>query len=161
MRELTVLETYPDSMDGCRCDGGQPKNFARPCLLLLLAEEPAHGYALLERLRPFGFEISDPAMVYKLLRQLEREGLAASEWDTSTSRGPARRVYALTPDGIDLLDAWAQTLRQSRAVLDLFLTRAATQTAAPKNTSKPASVSMTKTSKTGRNQPTKPRPSNR
>ena len=37
-----------------------PKNFLRPCLLLLLREQAAHGYQLLDRLRAFGFEGSDP-----------------------------------------------------------------------------------------------------
>ncbi|MBI3966210.1 MAG: helix-turn-helix transcriptional regulator [Chloroflexi bacterium] len=106
----------------CRCDGGQPKNFARPCLLLLLGEAPAHGYELMERLRPFGFEVNDPATVYKSLRQMEDEGLLVSHWDTS-KRGPARRVYALTADGLDLLGAWVRALEQNRSVLELFLAR--------------------------------------
>lgn len=108
----------------CRCDGGQPKNFLRPCLLLLLAEAPSHGYDLMERLRPFGFEVTDPATVYRSLRQLEEERLLTSTWDTS-NHGPARRIYAITPDGLDLLDAWAGVLDQNRRILDLFLDRQA------------------------------------
>lgn len=113
----------------CRCDGGQPKNFVRPCLLLLLAETPAHGYELMERLRPLGFQVNDPATVYKSLRQMEDEGILASRWDTSR-RGPARRIYMVTPDGLDLLGAWAAELQQNRAILDCFLSRfAATELA--------------------------------
>ena len=113
----------------CRCDGGQPKNFVRPCLLLLLAEAPAHGYELMERLRPFGFQVNDPATIYKSLRQMEDEGILSSHWDTSR-RGPARSIYAVTPDGLDLLGAWAAELQQNRAILDNFLTRfAATELA--------------------------------
>jgi PadR family transcriptional regulator len=108
----------------CRCDGGQPKNFARPCLLLLLAEAPAHGYELLERMRPFGFDLNDPASVYKTLRQLEGEGHVISEWELST-RGPARRVYSLTDDGRDMLDAWSLTLAKNREILGKFLQRVA------------------------------------
>ena len=78
MQELPIL--VPDvEAAGCPCDGGQPKNFARPCLLLPLAEAPAHGYELMERLRPFGFDLSDPASVYKTLRQLEADGHVTSE----------------------------------------------------------------------------------
>jgi len=121
MQELPI--PVPDiEASGCRCDGGQPKNFARPCLLLLLAEAPAHGYELLERLRPFGFDLNDPASVYKTLRQLEGEGHVTSEWELST-RGPARRVYALTDDGRDMLDAWARTLARNREILGMFLDR--------------------------------------
>lgn len=106
----------------CRCEGGQPKNFARPCLLLLLSEAPAHGYELIDRMRPFGFEVNDPASVYKALRQMERDGIVSSKWELP-QRGPARRIYALTSDGRDLLDAWAHTLERNRAVLDSFLAR--------------------------------------
>src|SRR5437764_13262750 len=102
--------------DRCRCEGGQPKNFARPCLLLLLAESSAHGYELIDRLRPFGFEVNDPASVYKSLRQMETEGLVTSTWELST-RGPARRVYELTSDGRDLLEAWPNTLKPNRTIL--------------------------------------------
>lgn len=118
MQDLPVLESSPE----CRCDGGQPKNFARPCLLLLLAESRAHGYELIDRLRPFGFEISDPASIYKTLRAMEQDGLVSSQWELS-SRGPARRVYALTSDGHDLLESWALTLEDNRRILTNYLQR--------------------------------------
>ena len=122
MQDLPVIDVQLEDAAECRCDGGQPKNFARPCLLLLLTEAPAHGYELIERLRPFGFDIADPATVYKSLRQMEREGLVTSDWELS-ERGPARRVYSLTQDGRDLLDAWARTLEHNRTILDLFRAR--------------------------------------
>jgi Predicted transcriptional regulators len=122
VERASVLEAEIESADSCRCEGGQPKNFARPCLLLLLSETPAHGYELIDRMRPFGFAVGDPASVYKTLRQMERDGIVSSEWELP-SRGPARRVYALTSDGRDLLDAWAHTLERNRAVLDAFLSR--------------------------------------
>ena len=122
MQELPVLDARIEAADQCRCEGGQPKNFARPCLLLLLAEAPAHGYELIDRLRPFGFELGDPATVYKTLRQMQTDGLVTSSWETS-SRGPARRVYELTSDGSDLLEAWALTLEANRAILGRFLDR--------------------------------------
>ncbi|HLZ29963.1 MAG TPA: helix-turn-helix transcriptional regulator [Chloroflexota bacterium] len=123
MQELPVLDQSEiDGVDRCRCEGGQPKNFARPCLLLLLAESSAHGYELIERLRPFGFEINDPATVYKTLRQMQSESLVTSTWELST-RGPARRVYELTSDGRDLLESWAMTLDLNRAILGRFLDR--------------------------------------
>jgi poly-beta-hydroxybutyrate-responsive repressor len=122
LQELPVLDIGVDAAGSCRCDGGQPKNFARPCLLLLLAESPAHGYELIDRLRPFGFDIGDPASVYKTLRGMEQDGLVTSQWEQST-RGPARRVYSLSSDGRDLLDAWALTLEQNRQILTSYLER--------------------------------------
>jgi len=126
-----VLDTgAQQAPDSCRCEGGQPKNFARPCLLLLLSEAPAHGYELIDRMRPFGFDVGDPASVYKALRQMEREGIVSSHWELP-GRGPARRVYTLTSDGRDLLEAWAHTLERNRAVLDTFLDRFRSSTPAP------------------------------
>ena len=122
MQELPVLDTRDDAADHCRCDGGQPKNFARPCLLLLLAEAPGHGYELVDRLRRFGFDVNDPASVYKSLRQMEQDGLVTSRWEVS-NRGPARRVYSLSSDGRDLLGAWAHTLERNREILGRFVER--------------------------------------
>jgi PadR family transcriptional regulator, regulatory protein PadR len=119
---LQVLPTTGNAVDGCPCDGGQPKNFTRPCLLLLLAEMPAHGYELVDRLRAFGFDLADPASIYKTLRQMELERLTTSQWELS-SRGPARRVYSLTSDGRELLESWALTLRRNREILTSFLER--------------------------------------
>ena len=122
MQKLPVLDTRDDAADHCRCDGGQPKNFARPCLLLLLAEAPGHGYELVDRLRRFGFDVNDPASVYKSLRQMEQDGLVTSRWEVS-NRGPARRVYSLSSDGRDLLEAWAHTLERNREILGRFVER--------------------------------------
>lgn len=105
----------------CRCDGGQPKNFLRPCLLLLLAEGPAHGYDLLERLGDFGFS-RDPGGLYRALRTLEREGLVLSRWEVSDS-GPDRCRYQVTPMGREWLVAWARTLDETRRILGRFLVR--------------------------------------
>jgi DNA-binding PadR family transcriptional regulator len=66
--------------------------------------------------------INDPAAIYKSLRQMEEEGLVSSSWETSP-RGPARRVYALTDDGRDMLDGWARTLARNREILGDYLDR--------------------------------------
>jgi poly-beta-hydroxybutyrate-responsive repressor len=99
-------------------------------LLLLLAEAPAHGYELIERLRPFGFDLSDPASIYKTLRLLEGDGHVTSEWELS-ARGPARRVYSITDDGHDMLQAWAHTLAKNREILSVFLGRLTDLSAGP------------------------------
>lgn len=99
-----------------------PKNFLRPCLLLLLREQPAHGYELLERLRPFGFEGSDPGGLYRSLRKLEAEGLVHSAWEPSDF-GPARRIYEITRTGMEELHDRAKGLAEARGTLDTFLGR--------------------------------------
>jgi PadR family transcriptional regulator, regulatory protein PadR len=52
-----------------------------------LREESTYGYVLMERLWEFGFEEINPGTLYKALRQMEKEGLCESEWETSNG-GP-------------------------------------------------------------------------
>jgi len=99
-----------------------PRNFLRPCLLLLLREQPAHGYDLLERLRSLGFDRDDPGGLYRSLRSLERDGLVCSAWERSTS-GPDRRTYELTRAGMEELHARTKALAEARETLDIFLSR--------------------------------------
>ena len=99
-----------------------PRNFLRPCILLLLREEPAHGYDLLERLRPLGFLRDDPGRLYRALRTLEQEGLVRSAWERSTG-GPDRRIYEVTRAGVEELHVAAKMLVDCRDVLDAFLSR--------------------------------------
>jgi poly-beta-hydroxybutyrate-responsive repressor len=101
-------------------EGGQPKNFLRPCLLLLLKEEVAHGYDLLEKLTAFGFA-RDPGGLYRTLRALEHEGLVRSRWEPANGR--ERRIYELTRAGDAWLDSWASTIEASRRLLGLYLER--------------------------------------
>jgi PadR family transcriptional regulator, regulatory protein PadR len=70
--------------------------------LLLLAtvrEEPAHGYAIIERLRLHSggtFDLPE-GMIYPALLRLEQAGLLASRW--SEAPAPGRRIYRLTRRG--------------------------------------------------------------
>lgn len=101
-----------------------PKNFLRPCLLLLLHESPAHGYELRERLRPLGFNRDDPGRLYRALRGLEDAGLVSSTWRPSAG-GPDRRIYELTRAGERRLLESVVELRAMHEVLDRFLLRCA------------------------------------
>jgi len=99
-----------------------PRNFLRPCVLLLLRESPAHGYDLLERLKSFGFPGSDAGGLYRMLRGLEDEGLVRSAWERSAT-GPARRRYQLTRGGRESLHEHARALVATTGVLDAFVSR--------------------------------------
>ena len=84
-------------------------------LLSVLAGEPAHGYALIERLAArSGGELALPeGTVYPALHRLERAGLIDSAWQTVNGR--RRRAYQLTASG-------QAALREQRAVWDQFAT---------------------------------------
>jgi PadR family transcriptional regulator len=101
-----------------------PRSFLRPCLLLLLREQPAHGYDLLERLGPFGwtFSATDPGRLYRALRRLEEEGLVHSYWEPS-NEGPSRRVYDLTRAGMEKLQGSANALVETRRRIQVLLSR--------------------------------------
>ncbi len=99
-----------------------PRNFLRSCLLLLLREQSAHGYELLERLRPFGVQSTDPGGLYRALRALEEDRLVRSAWEPSDA-GPQRRIYELTRAGMEELHAQAKALASTTEALQGFLGR--------------------------------------
>lgn len=99
-----------------------PRNFLRPCVLLLLRESSAHGYDLLERLAAFGFERQDPGGLYRTLRALEEDGLVHSAWEAS-DQGPDRRIYEITRAGAEQLHEQAKALDATAALLGDFLSR--------------------------------------
>jgi PadR family transcriptional regulator PadR len=76
-------------------------------VLGLLAEEPMHGYDLLERLRErsMGLWVDvGKASVYQALARLERKGLVAGR-EREGIAGPGRRVFRITRTGRGRLDA--------------------------------------------------------
>lgn len=99
-----------------------PRNFVRPCILLLLRERATHGYDLLERLRAFGFTRDDPGRLYRALRSLEQDGLVRSDWEWSPG-GPDRRIYEVTRPGVEELHRLVNDLDAGRETLERFLSR--------------------------------------
>lgn len=101
--------------------GSLPKSFLRPCLLLLLKEQPGYGYDLVGRLRKLGVE-DDSATVYRALRTLEETHAASSHWHTS-SAGPARRLYQLTAAGEDQLSAAFDAALDTHRAIQRYFSR--------------------------------------
>lgn len=99
---------------------GKPDRYMQPSILMALLDGKSHGYEMLQHISEYGFLQGDapPGMIYRHLRQMEDEGLVASEWDASGT-GPAKRVYAVTPEGREVLDAWVRYMeRQARTLLE-------------------------------------------
>lgn len=76
-------------------------------LLSLLEPRPAHGYTLKQqfdgrhaRRRPLAF-----GQVYASLARFERGGLAEVS-GVETGEGPERKLYRITPRGVDEIDRW-------------------------------------------------------
>ena len=95
------------------------KNWLVPILLLMLREWSSYGYELMERMATFGLNAMNAGTFYRTLRQMEREGMVSSCWDTSEG-GPARRMYSITQAGEAYLKYWADSLNQYQKMMDTF-----------------------------------------
>lgn len=96
--------------------------FLQPCLLLLLAEGPAHGYSLMEELNrrqllPGDVDVGN---LYRALRRMEAADLVTSAWSTH-ERGPNKRVYQISDRGEEVLRHWAGALEERTRLLRAFL----------------------------------------
>ena len=110
-------DVTPESGTGVR---GMPNNWLVTAVLLLLRDVSSYGYDLMKALAGFGFAMVNPGPLYRMLRQMEKDGLVSSSWDTS-GQGPARRLYSLTEAGEAYLRLWAGSLGKYRRMMDLFV----------------------------------------
>ena len=99
-----------------------PRTYLHGCLLLLIAEAPAHGYELVERLAELGLGTVDSAAVYRALRSLDDEGLLESWWEESYA-GPVRRRYRISDGGVRTLESSAADIGDSAFCFNSFLAR--------------------------------------
>jgi len=107
------------SQPGLDTSFAMPRDYLRPCLLLALAEDTAHGYELLDRVAELGLAKVDPGRLYRCLRVMDAEGLIESHWEPSTL-GPARRTYTVTEAGRESLDEAAALLEQVAQAIEAF-----------------------------------------
>ncbi len=99
--------------------GAWSKNWYVPVILLMLREWNSYGYELMEKLSTFGMNMMNPGTFYRTLRQMEKDGVVSSHWDTSEG-GPARRVYSITDAGEAYLKFWAESLDQYQKMMNSF-----------------------------------------
>ena len=99
-----------------------PRHYLKPCLLLLLAEGPSHGYELLDQVRRLGIKGAEPGGLYRYMRAMKKEHFVSSWWEPSQA-GPARRTYVLTDSGRAALNDSVRSLRDVREILVGLLDR--------------------------------------
>lgn len=94
-----------------------------PALLLSLHGSPTHGYGLAESLEAMGLEAypADLSAIYRILYDLEAQGMLVSRQDSERTAGPPRRVYELTEEGRVYLREWVEDLQATDRVLHRFL----------------------------------------
>jgi PadR family transcriptional regulator, regulatory protein PadR len=103
-------------------DLSAPRNLLRSCVLLLVEERPAHGYELDSRLTSLGFCGTNRGRIYRVLRWLEEAGFVHPGWQLG-GRGPARRIYEMTPAGRRALELAAPELHRLLRLRDDKLSR--------------------------------------
>lgn len=105
-----------------RFEVAAPRHFLLPAILLLLSEEPRHGYGLAKGVHALQIGRVDRPSVYRALAQLEADGLVGSA-ATVPSDAQGRRVYSLTHLGEQALRRWMGVIKQERDGLDRVLRR--------------------------------------
>lgn len=81
-------------------------------VLGLLAEGPAHGFALAKHLQPDGsvgrvWSLRTP-LVYRAIQNLTQKGLVEIQGEERSEVGPQRRLIAITRRGRDLVEGWLE-----------------------------------------------------
>ena len=105
--------------DECSCSGKGLGRLLQPAIMTLLAQEPLHGYRIVQRLKQmamFKDRPPDSTGVYRLLKSMEEDGIVTSAWDLADS-GPARRQYKVTKAGMACLAKWQETLEDYAAAI--------------------------------------------
>ena len=94
-----------------------------PALLILLKEQPRHGYTLLGDIETLGMTTIHPSVVYRTLREMEGLEWIQSDWDTAQTQGPPRRIYRLTGQGEEALQNWRYELGKTQGLITQLLKR--------------------------------------
>jgi PadR family transcriptional regulator, regulatory protein PadR len=98
------------------------QKYIQPSILLALKQKPSYGYELIQEMPQFGFIEGQvpPGMIYRHLRELEDNGLVISRWETEGT-GPAKRVYQLTAEGLEVLAFWIGYMKNQAERLVKFI----------------------------------------
>ncbi len=105
-------QPYGDEQVGRGPGGGRyRRSVLEAAILASIAESTTHGYDLVQQISALAADLVciDPGSMYRLLRELEEQGLVTSSWQTPES-GPSKRVYTITEQGVEALQMMAEGL---------------------------------------------------
>lgn len=113
---------HPPAREQRRTGSGKSERYIQPSILVGLRRRASYGYEIIQTIQEFGFVEghAPPGMIYRHLRDIEAAGLVVSSWKTE-GRGPAKRVYELTPEGEEALALWAQYMEDQALKLTNFI----------------------------------------
>ena len=77
------------------------KGILEMCILHVISGEDLYGYDIIQRLHGFFPEVMESTF-YAILRRLHKEG-AATTFAGEVSKGPVRKYYTITPQGLEHL----------------------------------------------------------
>ena len=118
----------PGSVPGVTPTEGPGLSLTEWVVLSLLAEAPAHGFALariLSRATPMGqvWTVARP-LVYRAIGRLEEQGLIGEVGEEPGEPGPRRIIYEATGDGREAAAQWrAEPVHHLRDVRSAFLAK--------------------------------------
>ena len=92
-----------------------------PTLLVLLKQQPQHGYTLLASLERMGMNPPHPSVIYRALREMEALEWITSDWDADESLGPPRRTYSLTESGKSALMNWREEIKRTSELMSRLI----------------------------------------
>lgn len=105
-----------------RKEGAAPiliEQFAEPCILLLLSQNPMHGYALMQELKETCLcDRIDAGNFYRVIARLKKERMIQVFTGIADQR---RTTYTITPKGKKFLQGWVAALEKNNELLVRFL----------------------------------------
>ena len=114
------MSTSRDSRFLANWDSQARKGVLVLIVMSALSAREYYGYELVEHiLAGAGVNVSDGTL-YAILVRLKAEGLVRTRWEAA-ERGPARKYYALSGDGLallaDMTRSWAEIVSGVEAIL--------------------------------------------
>lgn len=94
-------------------------------ILLIIAEEPTHGYDIAQKLDDFGCLIKNTGQMgglYRLLSDLEADELIIADWETDKP-GPAKKTYRVTNKGVEKLSEFDSLFEGLKDSINCFQKR--------------------------------------
>ena len=99
----------------CSCKGKNLDRMLQAHVLMILYNEPMHGFRLIQELGEktmFKNSMPDPTGVYRYLKKMEAAGTLRSYWDDAGEGSRPKRIYEITEEGRHCLANWTVALGQ-------------------------------------------------
>lgn len=90
------------------------------CVLAVLGKGERYAFDLVKTLANIDGMVTSEGTLYPLLTRLRKDGLVESTWQESP-KGPPRRYYRITAEGVRALGEFAEEWRRFRTSVDRLI----------------------------------------